>query len=151
MVKYNADKFNFAIILTKRGRWNPFLKFLSLCQRNSGYFYIVLVIIAGGSFGSLLFGLLADIFGRKRIIIICLLIITFSFSIFTTYSLFTENKYKEYEDIYKSINQTDYDILSKLYSQKKTSEYFESIIPMFLISLLILSFALRPLGKICLA
>ena len=45
MVKYNGDKINFAIILTKRERWNLFLKFSSLCQRNDGYFYIVLVII----------------------------------------------------------------------------------------------------------
>ena len=58
---------------------------------------------------------------------------------------------KEYQDIYKSINQTDYDILSKLYSQTKTSEYFEATFPIFLISLLILSHALRPLGKICMA
>ena len=155
MVKYNADKINFAIVLTKRQRWNLFLKFSSLCQRNSGYFYIVLVIILGGAFGSVLFGLLADIYGRKRIIIICLFIITFSFSIFTTYSIIVERKYdyylKEYQDIYKSINQTDYDILSKLYSQTKTSEYFEATFPIFLISLLILSHALRPLGKICMA
>ena len=155
MVKYNADKINFAIVLTKRQRWNLFLKFSSLCQRNSGYFYIVLVIIIGGAYGSVLFGLLADIYGRKRIIIICLFIITFSFSIFTTYSIIVERKYdyylKEYQDIYKSTNQTDYDILSKLYSQTKTSEYFEATFPIFLISLLILSIALRPLGKICMA
>ena len=155
LVKYNADKINFAIILTKRERWNLFLKFSSLCQRNDGYFYIVLVIILGGIIGSSFFGLLADIFGRKRIIIICLFIITLSFFIFSMFSIFTENKYsyyfKEYEDIYKSINQTDHEILSKLYSQFKTAQYFERIFPIFLISLLILSFALRPLGKTCLA
>ena len=155
MVKYNADKINFAIVLTKREKWNLFLKFTSLCQRNNAYFYIVLVIIIGGAYGSVLFGLLADIYGRKRIIHICLFIITFSFTIFTIYSLLIEKKYsyylKEYQDIYQSINQTDYDILSKLYSQTKTSEYFESTAPIFLISLLILSFALRPLGKICMA
>jgi len=155
MVKYNGDKINFAIILSKRERWNLFLKFSSLCQRNDGYFYIVLVIILGGIIGSALFGLLADIFGRKRIIVICLFIITFSFSIFSIFSIFTENKYsyylKEYADIYKSINQTDHEILSKLYSQLKTAQYFETIFPIFLISLLILCFALRPLGKTCLA
>ena len=98
---------------------------------------------------------MADIFGRKRIIVICLFIITFSFSIFSIFSIFTENKYsyylKEYADIYKSINQTDHEILSKLYSQLKTAQYFETIFPIFLISLLILCFALRPLGKTCLA
>ena len=155
MVKYNADKINFAIVLTKREKWNIFLKFTSLCQRDTAYFYIVLVIIIGGAYGSILFGLLADIYGRKRIIHICLLIITSSFTVFTIYSLLIEKKYsyylKEYQDIYQSINQTDYDILSKLYSQTKTSEYFESTAPIFLISLLILSFALRPLGKICMA
>ena len=153
--KYNADKINFAIILTKMERWNLFLKFSCLCQRNNYYFYIVLVMIVGGIIGSSLFGLFADTYGRKRIIIICLFMITFSFSIFSIYSIFAENKYsyyfKKYDDVYKSINQTDYEILSKLYAQKKTSEYFESIIPIFLISLLIMSFALRPLGKICLA
>ena len=155
MVKYNGDKINSAIILTKRERWNLFLKFSSLCQRNDGYFYIILVIILGGIIGSALFGLLADIFGRKRIIVICLFIITFSFSIFSIFSIFIENKYsyylKEYADIYKSINQTDHEILSKLYSQLKTAQYFETIFPIFLISLLILCFALRPLEKTCLA
>ena len=155
MVKYNADKINFAIVLTKREKWNIFLKFTSLCQRDTAYFYIVLVIIIGGAYGSILFGLLADIYGRKRIIHICLLIITSSFTVFTIYSLLIEKKYsyylKEYQDIYQSINQTDYDILSKLYSQAKTSQYFESTFPIFLLSLLFLSFALRPLGKICMA
>ena len=96
MVKYNGDKINFAIILTKRERWNLFLKFSSLCQREDGYFYIVLVIILGGIIGTSLFGFLTHIFGRKRIIVICLFIITFSFTIFSMLSIFTENKYSYY-------------------------------------------------------
>ena len=155
MVKYNADKINFAIILTKREKWNLYFKNYSICHRDSSYFYLILIIILGGFLGSLIFGLLADIYGRKRIIIILLFLITISFSFITALSLILESKYKyyqnEYMEKYDSLNQTDYDILSQIYSQVNVSQYFELIFPKFLISIFMISLGLRPLGKICLA
>ena len=155
MVKYRADKINFVIILNKREKWNFFLQFSSICTRDNSYFYIILVIIISGILGSMIFGLLADIYGRKKLIIILLFLVTLSLSLFSVLSLMTISKYnyyiKEYQENYGTVNQTDYDILSKLYSQSKLSEYFEKNFTKWIISLFILCFALRPLGKICLA
>ena len=155
MVNYRADKINFAIILTKKEKWNIFLKFSSLCTFDNSYFYIVIVIILGGFIGSILFGLLSDIYGRKKFIIILLFLITLSFVSFTWISLKLDSKYSyflnEYQQNYGSVNQTHYDILSKLYSQKKISDYFEKYFSLYLIALYILCLALRPLCKTCLA
>ena len=155
MVKYNADKINFAIILIKREKWNIYFQNFSICHRDNSYFYVVLIIILGGFVGSLIFGLLADIYGRKKIIIILLFLITLSFGFITTLSLILNYKYdyylKEYEQKYDSLNQTDYDILSKLYSQVNVSKSLEKSFPKFLFSLFLISLCIRPLGKICLA
>ena len=155
MVKYNADKINFAIILTKREKWNIYFQHYSICLRDNSYFYVVLIIILGGFLGSLVFGLLADIYGRKKIIIILLFLVSISFAFFTVLTIKLEYKYsyylKEYEQKYGSLNQTDYDILSKLYTQTNVSKYLEKNFPKFLGSLFLISLCLRPLSKICLA
>ena len=155
MIKFNGNKLNFAIILAKKERWNIFLQFSSLCQMENSYFYNILIIIIGGILGSLLFGLLADIYGRKKLIVVLLFIITLSFAFFAALSLKVELKYdyylKEYDEKYYAANQTHYNILSTIYSQQYTSKYFEGLFPVFLFSLLLISLALRPLGKICLS
>ena len=155
MVKYVSDKINFAIILGKKEKWDIFLKFASLCHKENSYFYGIIIIISSGIFGSLLFGLLADIYGRKKIIIILLLLITSCFICFSILSFEIEYKTDYYKNEYINnndyLNQTHYDILSTIYSQHKTSQYFEKIFPKFLISLVLISVALRPLGKITLA
>ena len=155
MIKYNGNKLNFAVILAKKERWNLFLQFSSLCNMEKSYFYNILIIIIGGIIGSLCFGLLADIYGRKKVIILLLFMISISFIFFSALSLKVEFKYdyylNEYNKIFKSINQTHYNILSTFYSQKNTSKYFEKLFPLYLFSLLLISLALRPLGKICLA
>jgi hypothetical protein len=155
MVKYNADKINFAIILTKREKWNIYFQHYSICLRDNSYFYVVLIIILGGFLGSLVFGLLADIYGRKKIIIILLFLVSLSFAFFTVLTIKLEYKYsyylKEYGQKYGSLNQTDYDILSKLYTQTNVSKYLEKNFPKFLGSLFLISLCLRPLSKICLA
>ena len=153
MVKYIGDKLNFAIILTKKEQWNIFLYFSSFCQMSKSYFYTILIIIVGGIIGSVVFGLLADIFGRKLIIIILLFINLVSFTLLAILTIRADGKYSYYSDEFKNIykNETYYDILSTIYCQEKTSKYFESIYPIYLILLLIISLSLRPLGKICLA
>ena len=155
MVKYIGDKLNFAIILTKKEQWNIFLYFSSFCTMSKSYFYTILIIIIGGIIGSLIFGLFADIYGRKKIIIILLFINFLSFTLLSILSINADLKYsyylKEYSKIYPYKNQTYYEILSTIYTQQKTSKYFESIYPLYLILLLFISFSLRPLGKTCLA
>ena len=155
MVKYTGDKINFAIILGKKEKWNLFLQFSSLCHRDYSYFYSIVIIIGAGIAGSLFFGLFADIYGRRKAIIILLFMITLSFISFSFFSLTTELKYdyylKEYKNNISYVNQSHYEVLSTIYSQEKTSEYFEKSIPKFLISLSLICLALRPLGKITLA
>ena len=59
------------------------MNYYSFCERDMYYFYITGMIITGGILGSFLFGILADIFGRKKIIIVTLFIVTLSLIIIT--------------------------------------------------------------------
>jgi MFS family permease len=156
LVNYNADKLNIAIILTKKENWNIFLKFFSLCQREYFYFYSVFIVIIAGIIGSFISGVLADIFGRKKIIIFNLFIVALSFTFFSIITLFTQSKYQYYLDEYKNkYNVTSFGgndaILSLLYSQQKTSQYFESNAIKYFIPLFLLCLTLRALGKVSLA
>ena len=156
LINYDADKLNIAIILTKKENWNIFLKFYSLCQAEYFYFYSLVIIIIAGMIGSFTSGILADIFGRKKIIIFNLFIVALSFTSFSILTLLIESKYQYYLNQYKDkYNVTtiegDYEILSILYSQQKTSQYFESNALKYFISLTLLCLTLRPLGKNSLA
>ena len=156
LINYNSDKLNIAIILTKKEKWNIFLKFFSLCQKEYFYFYSSIIVIISGIFGSFISGVLADIYGRKKIIIINLFIVALSFTSFTILTLLIESKYQYYLNEYKnkynvtSIEEND-EILSLLYSQQKTSQYFESNTIKYFIPLSLLSLTLRGLGKASLA
>ena len=155
MVKFIGNKINFAVILTKKEQWNIFLQFSSICQMEKSYIYTILIVIIGGLFGSIFFGLLADIYGRKKLITILLFLIFLSFTFISALSLKVEKKYDvfqhDYYRTYSKGNQANHDVLLDIYCQEKTSEYFESLYPLYLISLLLISLSLRPLQKICLA
>ena len=71
-IKYMDDKINFAVILTKKEKWNIFLLFSNICLRDNIYIYLLVIICAGGAIGSIIFGILADIYGRKKIITLIL-------------------------------------------------------------------------------
>jgi len=154
MTKHKIEKINFVIILTKKEKYDAFLKFYNICLKRQLRFYLILIILLGGIIGSFLFGLLADIWGRKKIITFLLGIITLSFSFFTALSCVINDKYdyylKEYEQKYNTSN-IHYKVLSQLYSQEKTGAFFEKYFTLYFLLLLIICFCLRPLGKICLA
>lgn len=76
MTKHKTEKINFVIILTKREKYNMFLKFFNICLQEKMNFYFIVVILIGGILGSIFFGLLADIYGRKKLISALLAIIT---------------------------------------------------------------------------
>ena len=156
LFNYNANKLNVAIILTKKENWNIFLKFFSLCQRESFYFYSSAIVIISGIIGSFISGVLADIFGRKKIIIFNLFIVALSFTFLTILTLMIESKYQYFFNEYKNkYNVTSIEgndaILSILYSQQKISKYFESNAIKYFISLFLLNLTLRALGKTSLA
>ena len=155
MTKYKTEKINFVIILTKREKYNVFLKYFNICLQEKLDWYFTLMILIGGILGSFIFGLLADIHGRKKIISILLAIITFVFLFFSILAQKLQNKYEYYLDFYREnhpfVPPNHYDVLSKLYAQQKTGEIFEKYFLLYLLLFLIICFCLRPLGKICLA
>ena len=154
MVKFVGNRINFAVILTKKEQWNIFFQFSSICQMDKSYIYTILIIIIGGVIGSLFFGLLADIYGRKKIIILLLFMVSLSLSFISSLSLIVETKYDYYQLEFDKIHDNtipNFNILSSIYSQENTSKFFERIYPLYLLSLLIAALAVRPLGKICLA
>ena len=155
-IKFVENKLNFAVVLTKNENWNIFLYFYDVCLKDNIYLYLLAIIIVGGAVGSIIFGLLADIYGRKKIIIVLIIIIWLSFSLLEVITIVLDNirgiSKKEYEKLYHLELDNSLLILSiKIYSQKRTAEYFEKLVPLFFIALLMLCLALRPLNKICFA
>ena len=155
MTKHKTEKINFVIILSRNEKYDLFNKFFNICLKEKMNFYFIIIIVLGGSFGSLIFGLLADVYGRKKIITVLLAIITIVFLFFAWLGFKIIGKYDvfldEFAEIYGTVPEIHYDVLSKLYSQQKTGEYFEKYFLIFIFLLLILCLCLRPLGKICLA
>ena len=155
MTKHKTEKINFVIILTKREKYNMFLKFFNICLQEKMNFYFIVVILIGGFLGSIFFGLLADIYGRKKLISALLAIITIVFLCFTLLSFQIIGQYdfhlEEFDLNYTFTPELHHDVLSKLYAQEKTGVFFEKYFLLFIILLYILCLCLRPLGKICLA
>ena len=156
MTQKSLDKFSFVIILTKKEKWNIFLHLYSYCDKDMYYFYIIGMIFLGGFFGSILFGIFADAYGRKLLIIITLFLVSLSLTFLTIISFIIEKNYHYYLNDFKknykySQNDTNYDILSKIYSQRNTEFNFRSYNVKFLFSIFLLNMALRPLSKICLS
>ena len=154
--KENLDNFNFVILLTKKEKWNIFLNYYSFCERDMYYFYITGMIITGGILGSFLFGILADIFGRKKIIIVTLFIVTLSLIIITILCFILEHKKNIFLEEYKkkninSKNNINYAFLSNLFYQQKINNIFRTFSVKFLISIFFLNTALRPLFQISLS
>ena len=149
-----SDKINMAIILSKKENWNIFYKFYSVCQKDFYFFWASSIIVFGGCIGSIIFGILADLFGRKKLICFNLFIGTLSTTLITALTISLENKYnyylEEYEKKYYSTEDNN-KILSSLYAQQKISEKFEKSIIKYFTCMFLLCFTLRPLGKISLA
>ena len=93
------------------------------------YFYTILITILGGTIGSFFFGLLDDIYRRKKLIVFLLFIITLGLSFILILSLIVESIYDyyqhEYDRIYNSTNQKNFKVLSSIYFQEHLSKYFE--------------------------
>jgi len=150
------DKINFVVILTKKEKWNIFMLFSNMCLKDNIYLFLLLIIIAGGGIGSIIFGLLADIYGRKKLIIILLSLICLSFSFLIAITFYISSKNdifkNEFKDMFSAqVTSSIFNALEKMYIDIKISQYFEFMVPLYLISLFILCLALRPIDKISLA
>ena len=152
------NKNNFAIILTSKGNWNIFLKYFFVCQKKK---YILIILIAycfGGLFGCLIFGLQADIRGRKKIIQINLLITFFGFLIIIIYFHYLDYYYEKYKKqfnkkyTYRNLNNIQYnDILEDIYSQQKVNSFINKTFIIFIIGVFISNIGTCPLLKLCLS
>ena len=70
---YITHKPMLSVVITNKERWHLFFRYFSLCEYGKYYFCMVIVLALGGVVGSLLFGFLSDIYGRRTIILITLL------------------------------------------------------------------------------
>ena len=151
---------NFVIILTSKGSWNIFLKYFFVCQKKNYSLIILLAYFFGGIFGCLIFGLQADIRGRKKIIQINLLIMVFGFLIIIFYIYYIEHYYKiykkefnkKYSYSHSNVNNIQYkEILEKIHVQNLVQILMNKTFIVFIIGEFIANIGACPLLKICLS
>lgn len=152
------DKSNFAIVLTNKGQWNIFLRYFFVCQKTNFVLLILVSYIIGGVLGSFIFGLQADIRGRKKIIQITLFIMFFGLLIMSIYFFYLDD-YKilyrrNFDKNYKIPNRNDieYDkILRNIYSQKKITILVNKTFIIYLFSVFLTNMGACPLVQISLS
>ena len=147
-IKYLDNKINFAVILTKKEKWNIFLLFSNICLRDSIFIYLLVIIIAGGAIGSIVFGILADIYGRKKIIIALLILMCCSFTVLIVITFIILNNNAKYMNEFKGKFRNEIAYIQN--AQIETSKNFEFFLPLYFVCLLVISISLRPLNKISL-
>ena len=151
------DKRNFAIVLTHKENWNLFLRYFSMCEYENYYIIFLIMISVGGVIGSLLFGFLSDIYGRRTIIRTTLLISTISTISLYIITFFFDKYYikllSRFNKEYKIVGEDPsyYNILSNLYAQEKIRKHFKNTFILYAINVFALSLALWPLLKSCMA
>ena len=156
-LKSITHKINFGIIITYKENWNLFLRFFSYCQYESYFILFLIMIGAGGIIGSLIFGFLSDIYGRRTIIRITLFIITFSTIGIFIISFYLDCYYNYNLNNFNTqyiINKEDpsyNNILSHLFAQNKVKEKFNKFFVFMLFFIFLLNIGLWPLSKQCIA
>ena len=93
MLSNTNEKTNFVIVLTAKEKWNLFYRYFSLCEFDNYYIIFVIMITLGGVIGSLIFGFLSDIMGRRSTIRSTLFIITVTSTILAVLSSYYDYKY----------------------------------------------------------
>ena len=145
-----------SVVITNKEKWNLFFRYFSLCEYGIYYFCMIITLAIGGIFGSLLFGFLSDIYGRRIIILITLLISTICTLIIFILSCRLDIYYRDKLSFFRDkclsdgINCND-DILPSMYAQEQTKEMFKKLFIYYLTCILFLNFALWPLLKSCMA
>jgi MFS family permease len=152
------DKVNFAIILAHKQQWNLFLRYFFACQKKNYSFLILIMYLLGGAIGSTVFGLQADIRGRKIMIHITLLITLLGLGIFSLHCFLLDNYYNKSKTLFRQkytfINENDIDyknILENIYSQTSVKIKLNRTFIIYLIGVFLTNFGSFPLNKISLA
>ena len=153
-----SDKINFAIFMSQKEKWNLFIRYYSLCNFETYYILVIIMIALGGGLGSIFFGILSDILGRRTMIRLTLLISTISTMGISAICILLD--YWHYSDLEYFNNNTNIagedslyikNILSNVYAQDNTRERFAKYFIFLLITTFLLNSALWPLLKSCLA
>ena len=151
------DKTNFVIILTTREKWNLFYRNFSLCEYDNYYIIFVIMIALGGIVGSIFFGYVSDLYGRRSVIRVTLFIITFTNIVLAVLSKSLDYYYYKIYEEYNEKNEisgADFSfpiIISQLYAQERIREQFRKAFNLFALDIFILSAGLWPLLKSCMA
>jgi len=157
MLSNTNEKTNFVIVLTAKEKWNLFYRYFSLCEFDNYYIIFVIMITLGGVIGSLIFGFLSDIMGRRSTIRSTLFIITVTSTILAVLSSYYDYKYivflNEFNDKNKIVgaDSSYQNIISELYAQEKIREKFRKYFNYFALDIFFLSAGLWPLLKSCMA
>ena len=153
---YISERPMLTVIITNKEKWDMFNRYFSLCEFDNYYFSMLVMIAIGGVIGSFLFGFLSDIYGRRLIILITLLLSTIgtigicilSFLLDSLYS----NKLKFYlEKCDSNSFFCDVNIWPYYYAQNITKEKYKDIFIYYLFCIFLLNMALWPLLKSCMA
>ena len=153
---YISERPMLTVIITNKEKWDMFNRYFSLCEFDNYYFSMLVMIAIGGVIGSFLFGFLSDIYGRRLIILITLLLSTIgtigicilSFLLDSLYS----NKLKFYlEKCSSNSFFCDVNIWPYYYAQNITKEKYKDVFIYYLFCIFLLNMALWPLLKSCMA
>ena len=153
---YISDKPMLSVVIINKENWNLYFKYFSLCEFDNYYFAMIFIVAIGGILGSIFFGFLSDIFGRRLIILITLFISfigTFCIYILSLrLDLFYENELNYFQEkcLRDDITCSD-DLLTVVYAQGRTKEKFRDLYIYYLFCIFLLNFSLWPLLKSCMA
>ena len=117
-------------MLSTKEKWNLFFRNFSLCESRNYFIGFVVMVATGWIIGSIVFGFLSDIFGRRFVIRFTLGIITLMTLSFAFFSYGMDNYYKK---LYKEFDRDNkykhksraYDAFS-LTSQSLTIIYIQT-------------------------
>ena len=154
-----SEKINFCIVIATKERWNLFYANYVLCETDNFFNFFIAMVALGGVIGSLIFGFLSDIFGRRSVIRSTLFIITLMTFLFAFMSFFIDkfrtSKIHDFEDIVNeekgAFDSSFINIMKEVYMQYEVKNFFEKYFFVFCLIIFLISGGLWPLLKSCMA
>ena len=150
---YINDKPMFGVVITNKEKWNLYYRYFSICEFENFYFLMIAILAVGGIIGSILFGLLSDLYGRKLIILITLFINFLGTLGVYLLSLWLDYYYEKKLDlINEKISFPLFEnLLSEIYAQGQVKDKFKNNYVYFLFCIFLINLSLWPLLKTCMA
>ena len=151
-----GDYTNFAVLMSHKERWNVFMRYFSFCHYEQYYNMMIMMLAVGGVLGSIIFGLLSDIYGRRAIIRYTLLTFTLgTIAMFIIFTVLDNCYFSTLNDFIKNNNiigdSSFKNIISYVYAQTKMENIFNKNFIFILISIFLLNLGLWPTLTLCLS